>query len=64
MKFEYQILVYDEENSIVSSQHFDEPPTEQMLDELLSDGVKLECHRVQGDDYSKLEFTMNIDPDV
>jgi hypothetical protein len=39
MKFEYQILVYDEENSIVSSQHFDELPTEQMLDELLSDGV-------------------------
>ena len=52
-------MVYGEENDIVSSQHFDEVPTEQMLDELLSDGVRLECYEVEGDDYSKLLFTMN-----
>ena len=56
---EFQVLVYGEENDILSSQHFDEEPTEQMLDELLSDGVRLECDEVEGDDYSKLLFTMN-----
>jgi hypothetical protein len=56
---EFQVLVYGEENDILSSQHFDEEPTEQMLDELLSDGVRLECYEVKGDDYSKLLFTMN-----
>jgi hypothetical protein len=56
---EFQVLVYGEENDILSSQHFDEVPTEQMLDELLSDGVRLECYEVEGDDYSKLLFTMN-----
>jgi hypothetical protein len=56
---EFQVLVYGEENDILSSQHFDEEPTEQMLDELLSDGVRLECYEVEGDDYSKLLFTMN-----
>jgi hypothetical protein len=58
-KKEFQVLVYGEENDILSSQHFDEEPTEQMLDELLSDGVRLECYEVEGDDYSKLLFTMN-----
>ena len=56
---EYQVLVYGIEGDILSSQHFDEEPTEQMLDELLSDGVRLECYEVEGDDYSKLLFTMN-----
>jgi len=56
---EFQVLVYGEESDILSSQHFDEEPTEQMLDELLSDGVRLECYEVEGDDYSKLLFTMN-----
>ena len=59
MKREFQVLVFGEENDILSSQHFDEEPTEQMLDELLSDGVRLECYEVEGDDYSKLLFTMN-----
>ena len=31
---EFQVLVYGEENDILSSQHFDEEPTEQMLDEI------------------------------
>ena len=39
---EFQVLVYDDENSILSSQHFDEEPNE-----------------VEGDDYSKLLFTMD-----
>jgi hypothetical protein len=56
---EFEILVYDEDESIVSSSHFEEEPTEQMLDELLSDGIRLECYEVEGDDYSKLLFTMD-----
>ncbi len=56
---EFQVLVYDEENSIVSSQHFDEEPNEEVLNELLSEGVRLECYEVEGDDYSKLLFTMD-----
>jgi hypothetical protein len=56
---EFQVLVYDDENSILSSQHFDEEPNEQLLDELISDGVRLECYEVEGDDYSKLLFTMD-----
>ena len=32
---EFQVLVYDDENSILSSQHFDEEPNEQLLDELI-----------------------------
>ena len=56
---EFQVLVYGEVGEIVSSQHFDEEPNEQILDELLSDGVRLECYEVEGDDYSKLLFTMD-----
>ena len=56
---EFQVLVYDDENSILSSQHFDEEPNERLLDELISDGVRLECYEVEGDDYSKLLFTMD-----
>ena len=56
---EFQVLVFDDENSILSSQHFDEEPNEQLLDELISDGVRLECYEVEGDDYSKLLFTMD-----
>lgn len=56
---EFQVLVYDNENSILSSQHFDEEPNEQLLDELISDGKRLECYLVEGDDYSKLLFTMD-----
>ena len=56
---EFQVLVYDDENSILSSQHFDEEPNEQLLDELISDGVRIECYEVEGDDYSKLLFTMD-----
>jgi hypothetical protein len=51
--------VYDEENSIVSSQHFDQHPNEQLLNELILDGIKLECHEVEGDEYSKLLFSMD-----
>jgi hypothetical protein len=56
---EFQVLVYDDENSILSSQHFDEEPNEKLLDELISDGKRLECYLVKGDDYSKLLFTMD-----
>jgi len=58
-KKEYQVLVYDEENSIISSQHFDEEPNEQLLDELISDGVRLECYEVKDDEYSKLLFSID-----
>jgi hypothetical protein len=58
-KREYQVLVYDEENSIVSSLHFDQHPNEQLLNELILDGIKLECHEVEGDEYSKLLFSMH-----
>jgi hypothetical protein len=60
---EFQVIVYGEENEIVSSQHYEEEPNEQVLDELLSDGIKLECYEVDGDDYSKLLFTMDNDPE-
>jgi hypothetical protein len=56
---EFQVIVYDDEDSIVSSQHFNEEPNEEVLNELLSEGVKLECHEVEGDHYSKLLFTMD-----
>ena len=58
-KKEYQVLVYDEQNSIVSSQHFDQEPNEQLLNELILDGIKLECYEVEGDEYSKLLFSMD-----
>jgi hypothetical protein len=58
---EFQVVVYDDENSILSSQHFDEEPYEKLLDELSSDGKRLECYLVEGDDYSKLLFTMDND---
>ena len=54
---EYQVLVFGEDDEIVSSQHFDKEPTEQILDELLSDGVRIECHLVEGDEYSKFLFS-------
>jgi hypothetical protein len=55
---QFQVLVYNED-TIVSSNHFDDEPNEQILDELLSEGIKLECYEVEGDDYSKLLFTMD-----
>jgi hypothetical protein len=58
MEREFQVLVYDEENSIVSSSTFDQEPTDDLLNEFLSEGVKLECYEVEGDEYSKLLFTM------
>jgi len=57
---QFQVLVYNED-TIVSSSHFDDEPNEQILDELLSEGIKLECYEVEGDDYSKLLFTMDND---
>jgi hypothetical protein len=53
---EYQVIVFDEEGNIVSSQHYDQEPNEETLNELLSEGVRLECHEVEGDDYSKFLF--------
>ena len=56
---EFQVIVYDEDDSIVSSQHFEEEPNEELLNELLSEGVRLECYEVEGDEYSKQLFTMD-----
>ena len=54
---QFQVIVYGEDDEIVSSQQFDEEPTDEMLDELLKEGVKIECYEVEGDEYSKLLFT-------
>jgi hypothetical protein len=54
---EYQVLVFSEDDDIVSSQHFGEEPTNDVLDELLKEGVRIECYEVEGDDYSKHLFT-------
>ena len=39
---EYQVLVYGIEGDILSSQHYDEEPTQKLVDELISEdaGVK------------------------
>jgi hypothetical protein len=55
---QFLVLVYDEKKSIMSSDYFEDSPSEQILDELISDGVMLECYEVRDDD-SKLLFTMN-----
>jgi hypothetical protein len=54
---EYQVIVFGEEDEIVSSQHYQEEPNDEILKELLSEGVRLECYEVEGDDYSKHLFT-------
>ena len=56
---EFQVIVYGDEGDIISSSHFENEPTNELLDELISDGKKLECYEVEGDDYSKLLFTMD-----
>jgi len=58
MKKEFQVLVLGEENDIISSQSYDTEPNEQILDELLSEGIKLQCYEIEGDEYSKLLFTL------
>jgi hypothetical protein len=54
---EYQVIVFGEEDEIVSSQHYQEEPNDETLKELLSEGVRLECYEVEGDDYSKFLFS-------
>jgi hypothetical protein len=58
MKREFQVLVFGEENDILSSQSYDTEPNEEILDELLSEGTKLQCYEIEGDEYSKLLFTL------
>lgn len=57
MAKEYQVIVYDDEDEILSSQHYDDEPTDELLEELLSEGVRLECYLVDGDHYSKFIFS-------
>lgn len=59
---EYQVLVYGIEGDILSSQHYDEEPTQKLVDELISedDGVKALVYEVDGDFYSKLLTTYEI----
>ena len=58
MKREFQVLVFGEENDILSSQSYYTEPNEEILDELLSEGIKLQCYEIEGDEYSKLLFTL------
>ena len=55
MKTEFQILVFSEDNDILSSQHYDYEPTENEVVKLISEdgGVSAEVYEVRGDDYSK-----------
>ena len=57
MTQEFQVVVYDKDNFICSSSHFDDEPSDELLNELLAEGSKLECYCVQ-DDYSKHLFTL------
>ena len=56
---EYQVLIYGERGDILSSQHYDNVPGEEVIDELLVEdkGVKAEVYIVDGDEYSKHLFT-------
>ena len=58
MKKEFQVLVFGQENDILSSQSYDNEPNEEILDKLLSEGIKLQCYEIEGDEYSKLLFTL------
>ena len=58
MKKEFQVLVFGQENDILSSQSYDNEPNEEILDELLSEGIKLQCYEIEGDEDSKLLFTL------
>ena len=58
MKKEFQVLVFGQENDILSSQSYDNEPNEEILDELLSEGIKLQCYEIEGDEYSKLLFKL------
>ena len=53
-----QVIVYGKDNFICSSSHFDDEPPQNILNELLSEGNRLECFYVDGDDYSKHLFTI------
>ena len=56
---EYQVLIYDIEGVIVSSQHYEQEPTEELMNDLLieDEAVKVEVYLVEGDHYSKHLFT-------
>lgn len=58
MTQEFQVIVYDNDNFICSSNHFDDEPSDEILNELLSEGSKLECYYLEGDDYSQHLFTL------
>jgi hypothetical protein len=59
---QYQVLVYDVEGAIVSSQHYDQEPTEELMNDLLNEdeAVKGEVYLVEGDEYSKHLFTYEL----
>jgi hypothetical protein len=59
---EYQVLIFSEEGDILSSQHYDNVPGEELIDELLVEdkGVKAEVYIVDGDEYSKHLFTYDL----
>lgn len=61
LDWEWQILVYDGDGDLESSQHYAEEPDDICLNNLLSEGVFLECYLLK-DDHSKLQFTMGEDP--
>ena len=59
---QYQVLVYDEDGAIVSSQHFSQEPTEELMNELIKEdeAVKCEVYLVKGDEFSKHLFTYEL----
>jgi len=59
---QYQVLIYGERGDILSSQHYDNVPSEKLIDELLveDEGVKAEIYIVDGDEYSKHLFTYDL----
>ena len=54
---QYQILVYNKEGDIVSSQHYDNDPSDSELMELLGDNQEIHCYLLIGNHEGKLLYT-------
>ncbi len=54
---QYQILVYNKEGDIVSSQHYDNDLSDSELIELLGDNHEIRCYLFVGNHERKLLYT-------
>lgn len=59
---QYQVLVYGVEGDILSSQHFDNEPSENEVADMISEdkGITAEVYLVDGDEYSKHLYTHEL----